>query len=317
MNSAGGTRPTRVLVAALLLLLSGLTGCPRDPGAGEEPATPDTTTREGFVQRLEEVELALASSEPGAADQLQQLGRDALQMPDAEAASAVAQVLVAQRRHDDALDYIAQAKVVYTAETGRKLLLFPEAQAHDALGRPRRAAEVFEQALEIPPNNPFEYSGLADLWVAAGEFDRAEAVVQQGLEKFPTDVILLQARAEVMLRRGDAFKALMQLDLALAAHPDDVGVQVLRLEALAVLDRRDQARAAAMAYDEMYPLLGHGAIILGLVLARDGDAEGSAAAWQRAEAQIATCVDCTGDQAVMLEWARAQAGAEKVVPLDR
>lgn len=311
-----------VLAAIVILVTAAVAGCPGKDRPGETKPLPvdtgpDTSTREGFQAQLEVVRAAVAAGDPGAAEQIQQLGRDALAFPDAEPASAVAQLLLAQGRHDDALDYVAEAKAQYTVETGRKALLFPEAQAYDETGRPARAAEVFEQALEIPPNNPFEYAGLADLWVAADEFDRAEAVVEQGLAKFPADPIVLQARAEVALRRGDAVKALMQLDLLLAGHPDDVAIQVLRLEALAVLDRRDEARTAAEQYDALYPLLGHGAIILGLVRARDGDAEGAAEAWARAEARIATCEDCTEDQAVMLAWAREQAAAETVKPLDR
>jgi len=185
------------------------------------------------------------------------------------------------------------------------------------MGRPGRAAEVFARALEVPPNNPFEYSGLADLWVAADEFDQAAGAVDRGLVAFPGDVILLQARAEVLLRRGQAAEALVQLDELASANPDDVAIAVLRMEALAVLDRRAELRAAGKAFEQAYPLLGHGTIFVGLVAAREGDQVTADAAWDRVDALNAECVECTTDQAQMLAWARAQAPAAKVEPLDR
>ena len=108
-----------------------------------------------------------------------------------------------------------------------------------------------------------------------------------------------------------------ELDALIARFPDEVGPQVLLMEALAVVDRREALLAVALAFDEAYPLLGHGAVFAGLAHARGGDPGAAEQAWARAEAQIAECVECTTDQADLLGWARAQVTAETVVPLDR
>jgi predicted Zn-dependent protease len=310
-------------VSLQVLATVALVGC-GDGGrrASEGDATPVSSIpvgadRDAMATRLAQVREALAAGQPGALDDCLELAEQSLSFTDDEPATEVARMLVESGHPEQALEFLERARRRFPVERGHKNLLFPHAQALDRAGRTAEAAETFAAALAVEPVNPFEYIGSAELWVAADEFDRAATTVDQGLARHPDDPFLLQARAEVRLRRGDAAGAVEELDALIARFPDEVGPQVLLMEALAVVDRREALLAVALAFDEAYPLLGHGAVFAGLAHARGGDPGAAEQAWARAEAQIAECVECTTDQADLLGWARAQVTAETVVPLDR
>ena len=124
-------------------------------------------------------------------------------------------------------------------------------------------------------------------------------------------------KAEVALRRGDAAAAVDQLEQLAVTFPDEVGVHVLYLEALVVVGRNTDARAAAMTFERTFSFLSHGTVILGLAEARLGNQEAADAAWNRAEGAIAECTLCAGDEVALLIWAREQSKAERVRPQDR
>ncbi len=310
--------PRRLLTLALGLTLAACGGGGRT-GDAEETASsiPVGLDREGMATRLAGVREALASGGPGALEDCLELGEQSLSYTDDEPATEVARMLVEAGHPQKALEFLERARRRFPLERGHKNLAFPHAQALDRLGRTGEAAETFAAALAVEPVNPFEYIGAAELFVAADRFDRAAETVAAGLLRYPDDPFLLQTRAEVRLRRGDAAGAVEELDALIARHPDEVGPQVLLMEALAVLDRREALLAASLSFDEAYPLLGHGAVFVGLAHARGGDRAAADAAWARAEAQIADCVECTTDQADLLGWARTQATADAVTPLDR
>ena len=306
----------------LVLLTAVVLGCPtREEPAETGPRVVSGVTRDATQGALDQhLAAAAASFEAGDAGALEAtlaVGHDAVTLADEGAAAQVAGLLTEQGHHDLALSYIAEARAIFPLEKGYKALCFPEARVLEAQGKPTEAAQAFEAALRITPTNPFEYSGAADLWIAADGFDRAQEVVDAGIGFFPGDPILLQASAEVALRRGDAAAALRQLDALREQFPDEVGVRVLRMEALAVLGRNEDAHAAALAFERDLPMLSHGTVILGLAEARLGHAEAAEEAWGRAEGAIAECTMCAGDEAALLIWAREQAGAEKVAPQDR
>ena len=287
---------------------------PPDPPSTAVPASLD---RDAMAASLARVQERLAGGDRAALEELGELGEQALSFTDDEAATEVARLMVEAGQLEGALEYTGRARKRFPLDRGHKGLVFPQAQALDGLGRSREAAEAFDSALGLEPVNPFEYLGSADLWVAVDEFDRASAAVDAGLVRFPEDVFLLQGRAEVRLRRGDAEGALAELDRLSEAMPDEIGPQVLRMEALAALDRRELLLAAGLAFDEAYPLLGHGAVFAGLAQARGGDAAAAETLWASVEERIAICVECSTDQVELLEWARKMAGAETVTPLDR
>lgn len=309
-----------VLAATVLAAL--VAGCPTrvEPEVTGPRVVPGVTrdaTQGALDQRLAAAAEAFEAGDDGALEATLVVGRDALTLSDEGAAAQVAGLLTEQGHHSEALGYIAEARVTFPFDEGYKALCFPEARVLEAQGKPAEAAQAFEAALRIAPTNPFEYSGAADLWIAADGFDRAHEVVDAGLGFFPGDPILLQARAEVALRRGDAVEALGQLDALREQFPDEVGVRVLRMEALVVLGRYEDARTAALSFERDLPILSHGTVILGLAEARLGHSEVAEEAWARAAGAIEECTVCAGDEAALLIWAREQAQTEKVVPQDR
>ena len=290
---------------------------PEEIGPRVVPGVTRDATQGALDQRLATAAEAFETGDEGALEATLAVGRDAITLSDEGAAAQVAGLLTEQGHHDRALEYITEARATFPSREGYKALCFPEARVLEAQGKPTEAAQAFEAALRIAPTNPFEYSGAADLWIAADGFDRAQEVVDAGLAFFPGDPILLQARAEVALRRGDAAAALGQLDALREQFPDEVGVRVLRMEALVVAGRYEDARAAALAFERDLPILSHGTVVLGLAEARLGHAGVAEEAWGRAEGAIEECTVCAGDEAALLIWAREQATAETVVPQDR
>ena len=310
----------RLLPVLLIPLL--LVGCPpREPDEETGPRVVGGVTRDAtqgaLDQRLEATREAFDRGDPDALETCRSVGDDALTLVDEGAAAQVATILTEQGHHEEASLYLQRARQQFPLDQGHKALCFPEARVLEAQGKATEAAKAFEAALRIAPTNPFEYSGAVDLWIAADDFDRAAEVADAGLGFFPADPILLQARAEVPLRRGDAATALRQLDALRETFPDEVGVRVLRLEALAVVGNYEEAREAALAFERDLPILSHGTVVLGLAEARLGHAEAAEEAWKRAEGAIAECTVCAGDEAAMLIWAREQAKTEKVAPQDR
>jgi tetratricopeptide (TPR) repeat protein len=306
------------VLAALFLVV----GCPsrKEPeelGPRVVPGVTRDATQGALDQRLEAAAAAFESGDASALEATLAVGSDAISLADEGAAAQVAGLLSEQGHHDQALDFVAEARQTFPPQQGYKALCFPEARALEGQGKVTEAAQAFEAALRISPTNPFEYSGAADLWTAADGFDRAQEIVDAGLGFFPGDPILLQARAEVALRRGDAATAMGQLDALRGQFPDEVGVRVLRMEALVVAGRYEDAREAALSFERDLPILSHGTVILGLAEARLGHAAVAEQAWVRAEGAIEECTVCAGDEAALLIWAREQASAETIVPQDR
>jgi len=307
------------LVALALITL----GCRETAPPAESPrpiVDPEATraaTGDALTTRLAQVAEAFEAGDASALDDGLALGRDALTLGNEEAAAGVAHLLVEAGHSSAALTFLDEADARFPASEGHKQLIFPRAYALETQGKLDEAARVFTTALTIAPTNPFEYTGAADLWVAAGDLQQAGTVVEAGLGFFPADPIMRQAHAEVALRSGQAADALAELDALLAESPDEVGAHILRLEALAVLDRLDEAATAALDFEKTFSMLSHGTVVLGLVLARQGHPDAAEQAWARASKAIDECEVCAGDEAALLIWAREQAGAERVTPQAR
>jgi len=306
------------LLPLLALLAPGCRGPDSEPPRPNvDPETTQAATEEVLAARLTEAAAAFDAGDTGALDECLALGADALTLGSEPSAAAVAALLVEVGHPTAALTFLDEADARFPVSDGHKQLIFPRARALEAQGKPDEAARTFTTALTIPPTSPFEYAGAADLWVAAGDLDQAGLVAEAGLGFFPVDPIMLQAHAEVALRGGRAADALAELDALLGESPDEVGAHILRLEALVVLGRLDEAGVAALEFEKSFGMLSHGTIVLGLVLARQGHLDAAEQTWSRASAAIDQCEVCAGDEAALLIWAREQAAAPRVTPQPR
>lgn len=95
--------------------------------------------------------------------------------------------------------------------------------AYAGLVEPERSIAFCRERLEASPDSIREHRFLANAYVLARDFDRAEAVIAAGLALEPDDQALIAERGEVKAATGDPHGALADWRRALELAPDDLG----------------------------------------------------------------------------------------------
>ena len=109
-------------------------------------------------------------------------------------------------------------------------------------GEVERAVSIFEQILEMAPDNPEVISGLARSLVAAGRTDEARALLDGAPEKAAKDPAIARARSALALAEvapPDAETA--EYERRIAANPDDLEARYELAGALMAKGERDAA----------------------------------------------------------------------------
>ena len=155
--------------------------------------------------------------------------------------------------HSDALHSFAEAARLAPSDAG-----IAHGHARVALEAGVPAAELFEHALRLAPDNGQVYLGLVAARIAAGEGERAEAELDTILARSPLWLEGHRQLAQVRALLGSRETAFDSLRRAIAIQPGqpalwqtlfDLEVQA---EDYALLDRSlEEARAAAIPPDEM------------------------------------------------------------------
>jgi Tfp pilus assembly protein PilF len=101
-------------------------------------------------------------------------------------------------------------------------------------GQTRFAAEMFERAMEVQPQEPTAYAGAASAWVELHEHEKAEAVYKAALRTFGGHPATLGKMAKFYFARHRKPEA---EEYALRALQTDSG-QADALEVLAMLDKK-------------------------------------------------------------------------------
>ena len=127
----------------------------------------------------------------------------------------------------------AEAEIAPLIEMGEEVL---------AGGDAARAASIFQQVLDMAPDNAEVVSGLARSLIAAGHTDEASALLDSAPEKLANDPALARARAALALTEvapaGEDVAALQQ---RIDADADDHEARLELFGALLAKDDRDAA----------------------------------------------------------------------------
>lgn len=231
--------------------------------------------------------------------------------------------------------------------------IYPSPEALTALGsvyvrqgRPKRAVELFEQALAKDPDdlelrnqlavalrhagrledaavelravlgrdaaNPVAYATLAAVEIDRGNLDIAELVLNRGLLRHPEDPQLLTNLGLVALRRGDDQAAFLLFDKASQADPKYL---IGRLDKAAVyLGAGDHEHARTELEFVLAVEPGNTDALLGLGLAQrmSGDLSGARSSWARVLAIDADHASAHFNLAVLeMDFAERPAEAKK------
>jgi Flp pilus assembly protein TadD len=144
-----------------------------------------------------------------------------------------------QTRYALGLSFLAQGHFAFAEQSFRRVvdknpgaasMRHMLANAIRAQGRHAEAAEVIEagfDANEAMPSDLLRYAG--ELWLVAGNHDRALPLLRRAATAAPDDRGTLDALIEALRRKGDAAEARHTLEAALAAAPHIDGLWSARL----------------------------------------------------------------------------------------
>ena len=104
----------------------------------------------------------------------------------------------------------------------------------------------FKRLVEVAPAEPLGYSGLAEALLRLGRVEEAEAVVAEGLKRFPESAELLILAARGLIRRGQFERAISSLE-PLSRKRDDQAAAALGWIATAELAAGHPAQAISTA----------------------------------------------------------------------
>jgi tetratricopeptide (TPR) repeat protein len=110
-----------------------------------------------------------------------------------------------------------------------------------------KAEEQYSKQLTITPESSQVYKMLALSRNSQGNFEGAVNILQQGLEQLPGDSALLQALANLYVRKNDLDKAATVYEDAVKAAPDDL---MLALGLASVRERQGRYEDAITVYEQ-------------------------------------------------------------------
>lgn len=155
------------------------------------------------------------------------------------------------RRGQEALD----AGDLAAAETAFRSALDRDPESVDALygmgwtwhvaGDDDAARGAFQQLLALAPTSPLPYKGLGSVAMAEGNLPEARTRFKEALDRAPDDLAILHSLALVDLSAKQGTAALAGFDALITREPGRAEFHQARAEALLLLDRAEDALAAA------------------------------------------------------------------------
>lgn len=115
-----------------------------------------------------------------------------------------------------------------------------------AAGQWEHARVEFKRLIEVAPDQPAGYAGLAESLLHLSRVIEADAIVREGFQKFPDSAELIMLQARTLLRGGNADAAVEMLT-PLARERDDTAVVALGWLATAELARNKPRFAVGAA----------------------------------------------------------------------
>lgn len=117
-----------------------------------------------------------------------------------------------------------------------------------------RVAEAKEELLRLQQERPERFEpwlGLATCAVEARDWDGAESLLRQALEREPRSALALTLQGDVNLRRERLDQAVACFEQALALEPRNKGARLKLAQALRQLGKTDQAKEQERIYQEL------------------------------------------------------------------
>lgn len=95
-----------------------------------------------------------------------------------------------------------------------------DARQAQAKGDWGEALRCWQAALERFPNRPAAYAGAEEAFRALGQMEKAEAVLGEGMKRFPNNIGIAVSHAQAAQRRGDWAAALSRWQALRRDFPD-------------------------------------------------------------------------------------------------
>jgi tetratricopeptide (TPR) repeat protein len=111
-------------------------------------------------------------------------------------------------------------------------------------GKTEDAIAVLRAALEAKPNHLGLVDAAARAYIAANQLDEAEKITSAALARFETEGWAHGSHARVLLSKGEAAKALAELDRAVELSPNDASLHALRGDAAREVGSREEAKSS-------------------------------------------------------------------------
>ncbi len=162
------------------------------------------------------------------------------QQPDAPAAKLLAQIFLADKNHDRAIETL-DAYLKSNAGDVQAIVLLSTAQI--GKGRPSRAIQLLQDSLKVQ-DSPRLHAFLGLTLVGTGKTAEAIAELEKGYRKDPSQLAAGAALIELYLRGRQNAKALEIAEAIVKRHPGDAQYHVLLAHARFEAGELPRARAA-------------------------------------------------------------------------
>lgn len=130
-----------------------------------------------------------------------------------------------ESRFEEATDYFYNSyKVSETFGSIDTATLYNAGLAAEIAGRYDEAYDMYEEVAEYDYDQPFLYSSLAGLSLRNENFEEAEVWVKKGRDKYPENLDLIFAEANVYLTSGNIPEARRVLELAIERDPENANL---------------------------------------------------------------------------------------------
>ncbi len=151
------------------------------------------------------------------------------------------------RRHEryrEAADAYADAKArISSIERQHWAMLYATGIAYERLKEWDKAEPAFLKALELEPGQPFVLNYLGYSWVEQGKnLKKARQMIEEAVEKRPTDGYIVDSLGWVLYRLGDLPGAVTQLERAVELRPEDPTINDHLGDVYWYVGRRNEAR---------------------------------------------------------------------------
>lgn len=135
-------------------------------------------------------------------------------------------------------------------------------QLYSEMGKMEESIAIFQEIVKQHPNEYGYYFSLGSLLSAQGKYDEALQLYNDLEERVGTSEELALQRQMIYIDKGDFDAALKEIDLLIAANPEELRLYGMKAEIFQQLGREEEARKLYLEMLEMEP--DNGLVLLSL-----------------------------------------------------